>query len=218
MKNATRLSVSVFGTIIGLAGLEHGIGEISQGNKAPEGIWIVSWPEAEFFRIQAGEPALTLIPNLLISGILASIFSLIYLIYSVRYAHRKHGGLLLVGLAVITLAVGGGLFPPVLGLITGGIAMRINRPIRVRYSRLTAGIQEFFKKLWPGSMLFSVAAFLVMLPGLNILDYFFQYYNEGLMFVLMLLAVGSLLLAMLNGLIVDMLLEKPQERVAQGMA
>jgi hypothetical protein len=218
MKSATRLSVSLFGVIIGLAGLEHGIGEILQGNKAPEGIWIASWPESEFFRIQAGEPALTLIPNLLISGILTSIFSLIYLITATRYAHRKHGALALLGLATVMLVVGGGLFPPVLGLITGGIATRINDPIRVRHSRITAGIQDFFRKLWPGSAAFSVVAFLAMLPGLNILDYFFGYYNESLMFILMLGAVGSLLLALLNGLMVDMMVEKSRERATQGTA
>lgn len=189
-----------------------------QGNKAPEGIWIASWPESEFFRIQAGEPALTLIPNLMISGILSSIFSLIYLITATRYAHRKYGALALLGLATLMLAVGGGLFPPVLGLITGGIATRISHPIRMRHSRIMAGMQGFFRKLWPGSVVFSVGAFLAMLPGLNILDYFFGYYNESLMFILMLAAVGSLLLAMLNGLMVDMIVEKPRERVAQGTA
>jgi hypothetical protein len=218
MKSATRVSVSVFGVIIGLAGLEHGIGEILQGNKSPEGIWIASWPEAEFFRIQAGEPALTLIPNLLISGILSSIFSLIYLITATRYAHRKQGALALLGLATVMLAVGGGLFPPVLGLITGWIATRINHPIRVKHSRIMLGLQDFFRKLWPGSVVFSVGAFLAMLPGLNILDYFFGYYNESLMFILMLVAVGSLLLVMLNGLMVDMMVEKPRERAALGTA
>lgn len=218
MKNATSLSVSVFGVIIGLAGLEHGIGEILQGNRAPEGIWIASWPESEFFRIQAGEPALTLIPNLLVSGILSSIFSVIYLITATRYAHRKYGPLALLGLAMAMLVVGGGLFPPVLGLIAGLSATRINHPIQMKHSLIIAGIQDFSRKLWPGSMVFSVVAFLAMLPGLNLLDYFFGYYNESLMFILMITAVGSLLLAMLNGLIVDMLVAKPQERALKSLA
>lgn len=211
MKNATRLAVAVFGVIIGLAGLEHGIGEILQGNHAPDGLWIASWPEAEFFRIQAGEPALTLIPNLLVSGILSSLFSLIYLVTAVRFAGCKYGGLALIGLAAVMLAVGGGLFPPILGLITGAIATRINHPIRVNFSQFATGIQKFFKKLWPGSIVFSIVAFLAMLPGLNILDYYFGYYNESLMFVLMITAVGSLFLALINGLMVDMVVEKKRE-------
>jgi hypothetical protein len=35
IKNATEVVVSVFGIVLGLAGIEHGIGEIFQGNIAP---------------------------------------------------------------------------------------------------------------------------------------------------------------------------------------
>jgi hypothetical protein len=52
--NATRLTVSTFGAIAALAGIEHGIGEVLQGNKAPEGIMILSWPDSELFEILAG--------------------------------------------------------------------------------------------------------------------------------------------------------------------
>ncbi len=42
MKNATRVFASTFGAIFALAGIEHGIGEIFQGNVAPSGIMILS--------------------------------------------------------------------------------------------------------------------------------------------------------------------------------
>ena len=57
MKNATRVFASTFGAIFALAGIEHGIGEIFQGNVAPSGIMILSWPELAFFRSLGGEPA-----------------------------------------------------------------------------------------------------------------------------------------------------------------
>ncbi len=38
MRSATQVTVSTFGTIMALAGIEHGIGEILQGNLAPSGI------------------------------------------------------------------------------------------------------------------------------------------------------------------------------------
>ena len=44
MRNATRITVSTFGVLMGLAGLEHGIGEILQGNTAPQEIMFPSWP------------------------------------------------------------------------------------------------------------------------------------------------------------------------------
>ncbi|MBE0447988.1 MAG: hypothetical protein IBX64_07820 [Actinobacteria bacterium] len=38
MRNATRITVSTFGAIAGFSGIVHGIGEVLQGNRAPEGI------------------------------------------------------------------------------------------------------------------------------------------------------------------------------------
>ena len=40
MRNATKVTVSTFGALAGLAGLEHGIGETLQGNRAPDGVTI----------------------------------------------------------------------------------------------------------------------------------------------------------------------------------
>lgn len=39
-----RLTCSTIGAIIGIAGLEHGVGEVLQGNEAPKGLSIKSWP------------------------------------------------------------------------------------------------------------------------------------------------------------------------------
>jgi len=61
MRNATRVTVSIIGAIVGLMGIEHGIGEALQGNIAPSGLVISSWPGSEFFRILAGEPAMTVV-------------------------------------------------------------------------------------------------------------------------------------------------------------
>jgi hypothetical protein len=58
MRHALRVTVSTFGTLAGLAGLEHGIGEILQGNVAPASPSIQSWPKSDFFRILGGEPAI----------------------------------------------------------------------------------------------------------------------------------------------------------------
>jgi hypothetical protein len=67
---------STFGVIVGLAGLEHGIGEISQGRTAPPGVLFKSWPDAETLQGMAGEPAMSLVPDLMLSGILTALLSL----------------------------------------------------------------------------------------------------------------------------------------------
>src|SRR5512136_1917553 len=121
MGNATRVMVSTFGAFVGLIGIEHGIGEALQGNIAPDGLMILSWPGSEFFRILGGEPAMTIVPNLLVTGILTIFFSLIYLVWAIVFVQRKNGGLVLMLLSVIMLLVGGGIFPPILGILIGAI-------------------------------------------------------------------------------------------------
>ena len=79
MKNATKVTISTFGVLAGVAGLEHGIGEILQGTIPPDGIVIESWPGSAFFRIVAGEPAMTIIPSLLVSGLLTILVSPIFI-------------------------------------------------------------------------------------------------------------------------------------------
>ncbi|MHB0874408.1 MAG: hypothetical protein ACYC5O_00035 [Anaerolineae bacterium] len=95
MGKATRVTVSTFGALAGLAGLEHGIGEVLQGNVVPEGMMIYSWPDSEFLSILAGEPAMTVVPNLLVTGILAIALSLVFLAAATVLVRWRHSGLLL---------------------------------------------------------------------------------------------------------------------------
>jgi hypothetical protein len=43
---ATRVVIAIFGVLAGLAGIEHGIGEINQGSIRPATLIIESWPDA----------------------------------------------------------------------------------------------------------------------------------------------------------------------------
>jgi hypothetical protein len=129
MKNATKVTISTFGLFVGVAGLEHGIGETLQGNIPPSGIVIESWPGSAFFRIVAGEPAMTIIPNLLVSGLLTILVSLIFIAWAIMFVQRKHGGLVMILLSILLLLIGGGFGPPILGLILGVAATRIGAPL-----------------------------------------------------------------------------------------
>ncbi len=107
------------------AGVEHGVGEILQGPVAPAGLAIESWPDVKAFEILGGEPALTVIPNLLVSGVLAVIVALTLGIWSVMFVERRYGGLVLISLSVLLLLVGGGFGPVLMGIILGIAATRI---------------------------------------------------------------------------------------------
>jgi len=118
----TRAAASIIGIFAGLGGASHGPGEMLQGNIAPSGIVIEAWPE---LTVLAGEPAMTIIPNFLVTGLLTIIFGLIVAIWAAKFVQRKNGGLMLILLSIIMLLVGGGLFPPVFGVVAGIIGTRI---------------------------------------------------------------------------------------------
>jgi len=118
----TRAAASIIGIFAGLGGASHGPGEMFQGNIAPSGIVIEAWPE---LTVLAGEPAMTIVPSFLVTGVLTIIFGLLVAIWAAKFVQRKNGGLVLILLSIIMLLVGGGLFTPVFGVAAGIIGTRI---------------------------------------------------------------------------------------------
>lgn len=205
MRSATQVTVSTFGAIMALAGIEHGIGEILQGNLAPSGLIFPSWPGSAFFSSLAGEPALSIIPNLLVTGILTVIFSLMYLVWATRFVQRKHAGLVMILLSIAMLLAGGGIFPPVLALMIGVLATRINAPLTGWRTHLSVGLRRFFGRVQPWLFGVCLIAWLCLFPGINILAYFFGVDDSTLTFMVIFLALGSLVLTILAGLAHDSL-------------
>jgi len=204
VRNATRVTVSTFGALAGLAGIEHGVGEVLQGNVAPDGVIILSWPESELFRILAGEPAMTIVPNLLVTGILAILVSLTFFVWATTFVQRRNGGLALILLSVVMLLVGGGFGPPLLGIIVGVAATRINAPLAWWRAHLTSGSRRLLVNLWSWSFVAGVIAWLLLLPGTILLDFFFGVNNPYLVVpVLTLSAFGLLLLTLFTGIAYD---------------
>jgi hypothetical protein len=116
---------SILGILAGIAGASHGPGEILQGNIAPDGIIIEAWPS---LTLLIGEPAMTVIPNLLVTGVLAIISGLTITIWTAAtQLQRKNGGLILIMLSIGMLLVGGGLIPPAIGVIAGIIGTQIRQ-------------------------------------------------------------------------------------------
>lgn len=198
MGNATHTTVAAFGAIAALAGIEHGVGEVLQGNVAPEAVIIASWPDSAFFRILAGEPAMTVIPDLLASGIASITVALILLAWATMMVQRKHGGLVLIVLSVVLLLVGGGIGPPLLGIILGVAAMRIGSPLVWWRAHASEGLRGMLRGLWPWSLAAALVAWLWLCPGVNIADYYFGVDNPDLVYLYAALAFGLLLLTIVT--------------------
>ncbi len=209
--SAALIVASVFGILAGLGGLIHGIGEVLQGNVAPTGIFIYSWTQGPIATNMGGDPGLTIIPNLLGTGILTIIISLIIIIWAAVFIKRKNGGLTLILLSFILLIVGGGIAPPIISILAGVSGLGINSPLTWWREHLSLNLQRFFAKLWLWLFGFAVIDGVFLVIGSLILVFFFNLNDPDLFTYSFFLSVILLLLVIFTGLSYDILKNHPSE-------
>lgn len=193
MRKATKTVATWFGIAAGGAGIEHGIFEILQGSTPPESLMIVSIgppcvPEVAW---NACEPAMTIIPNFLITGILATIIGLAILVWAIFFVQHKFGGWGLIMLSLLLLLFGGGIFPPVIGIVGGMAGVKINKLL---VGKQLTNLTLFAAKLWP----WPLVIFMIWIIGQWIVGYFFNdfmgqamYFGLVLIFITLPLSVYS---------------------------
>jgi hypothetical protein len=172
MRSATRIAASVLGVYAGLLGMEHGVFETLQGKVAPRGIMInaIGAPCQADTVWHACYPVLTIVPNLLVTGIFAIIAGLVVLIWASAFVERKHGGLVLILLSIMMLPVGGGFVAPFIGIVAGVAGTRINAPLTWWRTHLPSSLLRVLAGLWPWALIVLVLWF----PGAWILGHFFN--------------------------------------------
>lgn len=69
---------------------------------------------------------MTIIPNFLITGIVALILGVITMAWSIVFIRRQQGGLILALLSLALLLFGGGIIPPIIGFIGGLMAIKLS--------------------------------------------------------------------------------------------
>jgi len=167
LNRATRIGVSAVGVLCGLAGVEHGVGEVLQGNVATSGVVIYAWqPSSPLF---GEEPAVTVIPNVLATGILAIIVGLLVTVWSVAFVQRKKGGLVLLLLSILQFFVGGGIAPIFPAVAASVAATRINAPLTWWRRHVPVNARRILAMLWLGSLI----AFSFLFSSLLFSRYFY---------------------------------------------
>ena len=200
--SAARIIASTFGILSGLGGITHGIGEMLQGNVTPSGIVINSWAQGPIATNMGGEPAMTIIPNLLITGLLTIAISSAAIVWSSAFVQRKHGGLILILLSVAVLLVGGGFAPPIMGILAGVAGLGINAH-KWWGARLPISIQHFLAKSWLWVFGICLINGIFLVVGSIILVYFFDLNNPDLFVNSFFFAIVSLLLSITTGAAYD---------------
>lgn len=146
---------------------------------------------------------MTIIPSLLVTGILTILSSLALLVWATLFVQRRNGGLVMILLSIAMLLVGGGIFPPILAALIGIVATRIHSPLNWWRTHLSPSTRQFLASLWPWSYAASIIAWLCMFPGLALLGYFFGVDNPAVILVILCFALGDLLLTAFGGFAYD---------------
>jgi hypothetical protein len=168
----TRITASVIGVLLGIAGLiNHGLFEILQGNTPTNGFFIEAIGEANRFWVHGTEGAFTVIPNFLVTGICAILISLAIILWSLKYIQVKHGATIFLSLLIVLTLVGGGLGYIILFLPTWAYATRINKPLDWWKNKLSVRFRKALSKIWIYCLVATSISWLTVME-LGIFGYF----------------------------------------------
>jgi hypothetical protein len=173
-------------------GVEHGIGEVAQGWQRPPGLVFPSWAESDAFRLLGGEPAMSVIPNYVISGLASVVVAIVLGVWCATQLHRRSAGLVIVLVSLVLLLLGGGFGPPLIGVIIGVLATRIGAaPRRWAGHRWMASVRT-----WRWTLAAAVAGFLTLVPGLVVLAPILAAADSSIVVAVTLFAFGATAAAM----------------------
>ncbi len=163
MNCATRIVVSTLGIGLGISGLNHGFFETLQGNTPTNGLIIQAIGPANRMWVHGTEEAFTLVPNFLLTGILAILVSLAIMVWSVGFVHKKQGPSIFIGLFVLLFLVGGGVGQIVFFIPTWLVSTRIDKPLTWWEKVLPENVRRVLAKLWSASLAAGLLLFLAAL-------------------------------------------------------
>ncbi len=154
INQATQMIVSVISIWCGVSGLEHGFFETLQGSAAPDGLLISAIGPVQRFWPGGTETAFTVIPNFLVTGILAMLVSLAVVIWSGWFITRKYGAIVFLLLSILQFLVGGGFAQIFLVLLVSAAATQIHARLTWMRAVFPAAIRRFLGALWVWLLLF----------------------------------------------------------------
>ncbi|MCL5071481.1 MAG: hypothetical protein M1308_11390 [Actinobacteria bacterium] len=206
INRATLAIVATLGVIFGISGMGHGFFEALQGYTPTNGLVIDAIGKANQIWAYGKEPAFTIIPNFLITGIAAMIAGLAAIIWSVGFLHKKNGSIIFLLLFVILFLVGGGIAQVIFFIIGWLFSTRIHKPLTWWHKVFSTGARRVLTRLW---IIFLIISTLLILFVLEIAIFGFVpgISNPDTINTVMLSALGIefvfLILAFISGIAHD---------------
>ena len=207
INRATRTVSATMGVLVGLAGIDHGFFEMLQGNLAPNSMMIEAIGTAQRFWPYGVETALTVIPNLLISGILSIILGVLVIIWSITFIDRKFAAGVLLLLCIMLFLVGGGFAPIFMAVIASLAASQIHSPLNFWRAILPGSLRRFLASTWQIFLVSLVVLFVISVElaifGWPLTLYMVPETLLSLLFDLGYIMIAFMLLSLLAGFAFD---------------
>ena len=160
--NTTRVIATTVGVFFGFfSGVNHGLFELLQGNTPTNSLFINAIGETQRFWLEGTEPAFTLIPNFMITGIASIIVGLIIAIWSIWFLPSKHGRTVFLGLFILSFLVGGGIGQVAFFIPAWAFATRMDKPLTWWKKVLPRRTWPILSKLWFGTLVLATIAIFI---------------------------------------------------------
>jgi hypothetical protein len=126
---ATAIITSTIAVLLAVSSFEHGLFESLQGFRRTDGFIIQAIGESIRWWKGGTEEAFTIIPNYLISGMVAMALSLVAMFWSIKYMRTRGGARVFILLFLALTLVGGGIGHIPFFVLTWAFATRIDKPL-----------------------------------------------------------------------------------------
>jgi ABC-type Na+ efflux pump permease subunit len=165
LNEATRSIVSTLGVLVGIGSIDHGLLECLQGSRPTPGLIVNALGAGYRWTVwkQGGEGAFTLIPNFLITGIVATLLGLLVIVWSIRSMQTAHGPAVFLCLGVTSSLTGGGVAQILLLTLTWAVGTRIRASLAFWRWLIPRSICPVFGRVWPWTLGTSTVLFAIAL-------------------------------------------------------
>jgi hypothetical protein len=148
LKNPLLSTISVFSSLFGFSGIEHGFFEILQGNSKPENFIISAIGPLQRYWIHGKETAFTVIPNFQLTGIVAIVFSTCVIIWSIFFLRNRYSWIVLLFFSIAQFITGGGFAQIFLSVVLSIAAIGLYRPRKLWKKYVSEKIRRTLSFIW----------------------------------------------------------------------
>jgi hypothetical protein len=148
--------------LVGIGSMDHGLLEILQGNRPTPGLIVNALGSGYRWTVwkEGGEGAFTLVPNFLVTGLLATLLGLLLILWSLRFLHRKHGPMVFLLLGIASFLAGGGIAQIVLFTLNWAAVTRIRASLGFWRRLIPLPACRFLGRWWRWTVAAATTAFL----------------------------------------------------------